>query len=283
MTLHRHKTGARLLVAALVCLVASLTFAALQPAAEPAVGVGVIGDDERDLYSGSGAVILPTSVSASTRHRAASCPGCRWKVTMPCLVDDGHQDAVCRGVILGCHQGREIRRVWLATPGRDLEPVGMFCPSDGEAVSVAEATSTVRGGFTHRLPALGPVCEPPRGAVVGIPLHCRSGQPAAQVEWNDQVVGFAVRTRARARWSWQFAPARGEPVTVRTGDPGGAYPRPGVQHAFSVAGPSRVSVQAAWDGEFWVDELGPFPITEQVTQQAQIDIPIGSAVGVIRP
>jgi len=270
-------------VSALVCLVASLTFAALQPAVVPAVGVEVIGDDEQDLYSGSGAVILPTSVSATTRHQAASCPGCRWKVTMPCLVDDEHQDAVCRGVILGCPQGREIRRAWLATPGGDYEPVGMFCPSDGEAVSVAEATSSVRGGFTHKLPALRPVCEPPQGAVVGIPVHCRSGQPSAQVQWNDQVAGFAVRTRARAQWTWRFGPARGEPVTVRTRDPGSAYPRPGVQHSFPVAGRSQVSVQAAWDGEFWVDELGPFPITEQVTQHWELSVPIGSAVGVIRP
>ena len=58
--------------------------------------------------------------------------GCRWKVTKPCLREEEHSDAGCRGKILGCPQGREIGRAWLATPGGDFEPVGLFCPDDGE-------------------------------------------------------------------------------------------------------------------------------------------------------
>lgn len=249
----------------------------------PATGVEVIADDELDQYSGSGSVILPTGISASARHRGASCVGCRWKVTMPCQREDDHQDAVCRGIILGCPQGREIKRAWLAPPGRDFEPVGLFCPSDGEAVSVAEATSAVRETFQHRLPPLRPICEPPRGVVVGIPVHCRSGQPAAQMAWSDRVVGYSTRTRATARWTWVFDPARGDPVAVGAAIPGEAYPRPGVQHMYRVAGPSRVTVRAAWDGEFFVDDLGPFPIDPGLTQQVELEVPIGSALGVIRP
>lgn len=253
------------------------------PMSTPVLGVEVIADDELDQYSGSGSLILPSAISASSRQRAASCVGCRWKVTLPCRRDDDHQDAGCRGVILGCPQGREVKRAWVAAPGRDYEPVGLFCPTDGEAVSVEEATSAIRGTFRHRIPALRPICEPPRGVVVGIPVHCRSGQPTAEVAWSDQVVGYSVRTRARARWTWVFDAKRGEPVSVAAVIPGEAYPRPGVQHVFGVAGPSRVAVMATWDGEFFVDGLGPFPITPELTQQVEFNLPVGSALGVIRP
>jgi len=249
----------------------------------PSQGVEVIGDDERDLYSGSGAVILPSAVSAHRRQQAASCPDCRWKVTMPCQTQDGFQDAVCRGFVLGCPQGREIKRAWLATPGRDFEPVGLFCPSDGEAVSVAQATQAVRGAFSRALPALRPVCEPPRGVVVGIPVHCRTGQPSAQVGWQDQLLGYAVTTSARASWSWNFVSATGQHVVVPSAIPGGAYPSPAVQHAFPVAGVNRVRVTATWAGRYFVDGLGPFPIEPNVTQQARIEVPTGSALGVVRP
>ncbi len=84
------------------------------PMSTPVLGVEVIADDELDQYSGSGSVILPSAISASSRQRAASCVGCRWKVTLPCRRDDDHQDAGCRGVILGCPQGREVKRAWVA-------------------------------------------------------------------------------------------------------------------------------------------------------------------------
>ena len=48
-------------------------------------GVDIIGDDEADRFVGSGAVFLPSTVSAGRRQQAAWCHGCRWKVTTPCL------------------------------------------------------------------------------------------------------------------------------------------------------------------------------------------------------
>ena len=73
-------------------------------------GVDIIGDDEADRFVGSGAVFLPSTVSAARRQEAAWCHGCRWKVTTPCLREDEHSDAGCRGSVLGCPQGREIGR-----------------------------------------------------------------------------------------------------------------------------------------------------------------------------
>ena len=56
-------------------------------------GVDIVEDDEADRFVGSGAVFLPSSVSASRRQQAAWCHGCRWKVTTPCLREDEHIDA----------------------------------------------------------------------------------------------------------------------------------------------------------------------------------------------
>lgn len=247
------------------------------------MAVEVIGDDELDQYSGSGAVILPSGIETSSRQRAATCVGCRWKVTLPCLRDDEHPDAACRGVTLGCPQGREIKRAWVAWPGRDFEPIGLFCPSDGEATSVADVTRQVRSGFTHRLPALRPVCEPPRGIVVGIPVHCRSGQPSARAQWSDAVAGYTVTTRARARWYWSFASVGGARDVVRSDVPGTPYPGEGVRYTFSSTGIHRAQVRTTWQAEFHIDGLGPFPVTPDLTQQAQLDLPTGSALGVVRP
>ena len=42
-------------------------------------GVDIIGDDEADRFVGSGAVFLPSTVSAARRQEAAWCHGCRWR------------------------------------------------------------------------------------------------------------------------------------------------------------------------------------------------------------
>ena len=42
-------------------------------------GVDIIGDDKADRLVGSGAVFLPSTVSAARRQQAAWCHGCRWR------------------------------------------------------------------------------------------------------------------------------------------------------------------------------------------------------------
>ncbi len=249
--------------------------------------VSVVGDEEAERYVGSGAVLLPTSVDRETRHQAARCVGCRWKVTTPCLRNDEHGDAGCRGSILGCPQGREISRAWLARPGGEFEPVGLFCPSDGEVTSVADAAARVRGGFERHIPALRVHCAPNRGVVVGIPLHCHSLQHSANISWSDSVAGYLVQTSAVATWEWVFQ------QHLRVGgvasnwshvarQPGGPYPHPGVRQAFATAGTHGVQVRARWRGEFTVDGLGPFPISPDLEQRAALSVPTGSALAVIQ-
>ena len=248
--------------------------------------VDVVGDQEAERYVGSGAVVLPGSVERETREYASTCVGCRWKVTAPCLTDDGHGDAGCRGTILGCPQGREISRAWVARPGGDFEPVGLFCPSDGEVTSVAEAGQQVHGGFERRIPELAVSCAPPRGVVVGIPVHCRSHQSTAFVSWTDSVAGYTVETTARATWEWTFrqrASNGGDEVHWHhtAGEPGSTYPGPGVRQSFTKPGMHQVQVVARWRGWFTVDGLGPFPIHPDLEQRAAVSVPTGSALGVL--
>jgi hypothetical protein len=249
--------------------------------------VDVVGDGERERYVGSGAVLLPSNLSSSTRHEASRCAGCRWKVTLPCRLEEIDGDAVCRGTILGCPQGREISRVWLARPGGDFEAVGMFCPSDGEVTSVDDATRQVRAGFERHIPPLAIQCQPPRGVVVGIPLHCRSKQSTARVTWTDRVAGYTVETRTQARWEWTFTQvgrsASQNSVWRHHADfPGESYPAAGIRQSFTASGVHRVDVLARWTGEFTVDGLGPFSISPDLLQRASLQVPTGSALGVVR-
>lgn len=277
----------RLLVVAFVSAVGLALTLAGALHAPTSSAVSVIGDEEAERFVGSGAVLLPTSVGWSDRVHASTCVGCRWKVTAPCLRDDEHGDAGCRGAILGCPQGREIGRAWLARPGQDFVPVGLFCPSDGEVTSVADATERVSGQFVRNIPPLSVKCAPEQRAVVGIPLHCRSLQPSAQVSWVDSIAGYSVHTSAVATWHWnfqQFLPSgatAGEWSHVAV-QPGGDYPGLGVRQGFTVAGVHLIDVRAHWRGTFTVDGLGPFAINPGLDQRARVQVPTGSALGIIR-
>jgi hypothetical protein len=273
------------LLPALIVAVAGTALGVLSPTTSGAVSV--IGDGEAERYVGSGAVILPAAVDPATRTWASTCAGCRWKVTAPCRSNDEHGDAGCRGTVLGCPQGREISRAWLARPGAEFEAVGLFCPNDGEVTAVADATARVRGGFERFIPPLAVECAPSRGAVVGLPLHCRSLQETGHVAWTDSVAGYQIRTAARASWAWTFLQnRRGSGITGRwfheLHEPGRPFPQAAAQQGFTEPGLHRVEVTARWRGTFTVDGLGPFVISPDLEQRAGLDVPIGSAVGVLR-
>lgn len=265
-----------------LALAAAICMLAVTAAVRPSAAVEVIGDDEHDRFVGSGAVIMPTSIDASVRWTAATCVGCRWKATMPCLRSDEHSDAACRGFTLGCPQGREISRAWFAQPGRDFEPVGLYCPTDGEVTSVRDFTVAVASEFQRQVPAVDPICQPERGVVVGIPVHCRAGQ-APEYRWNDRISGYHVATTARGAWAWRFEANSASAVDRLTRDPGAPYPRPGMQHTFTAPGVHRIDLQARWNGEFTVAGLGPFPIDQGLVQDTSLEVPVGSALGVVRP
>ena len=70
---------------------------------------------------------------------------------------------------------------------------------------------------------------------------------------------------------------------VRSDSPGRPYPEAGVRHTFRTTGIHRAQVRTTWQAEFHIDGLGPFPVSPDLTQQAQIELPTGSALGVVRP
>lgn len=279
------KLRAMLVVLFLACAVLAIE----GPMAPAAASVDVVADPQSESFVGTGAVLLPSTVAQHTRSEASRCVGCRWQVSTGCSSPDSSGDSaqnlVCLAPAHRCSDGQPPRQVWFARPSQDFEPVGIFCPSDGNVTSVQDATRQVRGGFEHRIPPLAVSCEPRRGVVVGIPLHCRSGQPAATVSWSDSVAGFTVHTRAEASWEWTFrqvAPGSGVTWTHRSRDPGRQYPSPGIRQAFSRPGVHVVEVTARWRGEFTVDGLGTFPIQDELEQRGRLNVPTGSALGVVR-
>lgn len=265
----------------------SFSFVVVGITSAPAVGaVSVIGEEEAERYVGSGAVLLPKTVDRETRTWVSRCAGCRWKVTTPCMRDDPNGDAVCLGSSARCPDGGQISRAWLARPGGDFESMGLFCPSDGAVTSVAEATAAVRGTFERYLPPLRIHCAPDQGVVVGIPVHCRSLQPSASVTWVDSIAGYSVQTSAEANWQWTFRQAAPEPWRTRewthhADHPGARYPGWGIRQAFTVPGVHAVEVRARWAGSFSVDGVGPFAVTPDLEQTAVVDVPTGSALGIV--
>ena len=268
-----------------------VTLALAGPTGPAAASVDVVADPQSESFVGTGAVLLPSTVAQHTRSEASRCVGCRWRVSTGCSLPHGSggrgQDLVCLAPAHRCSDGQPPRQVWFARPSHDFEPVGIFCPSDGNVTSVQDATRHVRGGFEHRIPPLAVTCEPGRGVVVGIPLHCRSGQPGATVAWSDSVAGFTVHTRAEASWEWTFrqatnAPGSNATWTHRTREPGREYPSPGIRQAFSRPGINSVEVIARWRGEFTVEGLGTFPIEDELQQRGRLNVPTGSALGVVR-
>ena len=191
---------------------------------------------------------------------------------------------------MGCPYGREIGRAWLARPGADFEPVGLFCPHDGEVTSVADMSTRIRGDIVEKVPPLAPECLPARGAVVGIDLHCRSGQSSARLGWSSTVVGHAVVGEASATWFCAFEQTAPAGVSTRTatrewvhtvGFPGGVYPDRGIRQAFTDVGRYLVRVQSAWRGRYWFAGLGPFDGQDPVRQEHTWEVNVGSAVGVL--
>ena len=190
----------------------------------------------------------------------------------------------------GCPQGRDIGRAWLAHPGADFEPVGLFCPHDGEVTSVADMSARIRGDIVEKVPPLGPGCLPARGAVVGIDLHCRSGQSSTRLGWSTRVVGHAVVAEANATWFWAFEQRARADLSTPTattewvhtvGFPGGVYPDRGIRQTFTDVGRRLVRVRSAWRGRYWVDGVGPFDVQDPVRQDHAWELDVGSAVGVL--
>jgi hypothetical protein len=247
--------------------------------AGPARGAGVHGDDEQDQYVGSGGLLLPGGVSANTRREVASCLGCSWRLSSPCVQAPGvgfDDQPTCAGVVRGCPGGRLLRG-WFRPADGSWRELGLVCLGPRGPITVADVSRAIAESVPHRLPLLRPRGEPNRGVLAQLPVHFRSGQQPGPLEWADEILGQQVSITARPSWTWSF----GDGAALVTSDPGGRYPHGGVVHTYGTPGVMTVTCSAEWRAQFEVDGLGPFPVPEVVHQRAEVEVAVGEGRGVL--
>ena len=227
--------------------------------------VGVGGDDGRDLYLGTGGLLVGVGYrgDAADRVESASCTECRWKLTAMCVVPNHSPEDLCAGSLVGCPVGQLRVRVLLARPGQAWRVIGTTCLGPGGPVTVADVVARLRDLAVTRVPPLRPGYQPVGRAVVGIPVILRSGQPRDLGSRHLQVLGHDVRLAATASWVWRY----GDGQSDTTSDPGGVWPDRSVAHTYRRAASHRVWVTTVWSATFRVDGLGPFAVTGDIVRQ----------------
>lgn len=253
----------------------------------PGVGVpaawalDVSGDDAGERYRGSDGLIMPASTPHDVRVRVATCRGCQWRLTGPCIhsPDEGAQVA-CMSVVAGCPAGEPRLRVWLSEDdGASWRDQGLMCLGPGGPVTIGAVEQAVREEFERRLPPLVPSAQPPTGLLPYLPVVFDSGQPGSVPTSEHGLLGLPVAISPRPSWHWDF----GDGVTLDTALPGSRYPDLSVSHAYRVGGPELVQVTTTWSATFTVDGMGPFPVREPVRQRQALSVRIGQARAVLVP
>lgn len=255
------------------------------PAAAPAAALAAVPaadvHGEPDRYVGTGGLILPGTVSRSTRRSVAGCLECQWRLTTPCIESAlGHPfdgQSPCSSVVRGCPGMRRLLRVWFAPPGEGWREIGLVCLEAGIPLTVRDVGQEVRDRFVRNLDLPRPAAQPASGAVAQLPVVFDSGQGSASVSEVFRIAGEAVSLEARPSWLWNF----GDGTTLATSEPGGRYPQSSVAHAYRHAGAFVVEVTAIWSATFVVDGLGPFPVPEPVVQQERLPLTVGEGRAVL--
>ncbi|MEY4137438.1 MAG: hypothetical protein RL205_1566 [Actinomycetota bacterium] len=240
------------------------------PAHAVEVGAGA------DRYSGSGGLLLPGTVDSGTRHQAAECAGCRWRLSDPCAADGGP----CLAITRGCAQLASLLRIRLSSDGGSTwSDRGLVCIPPAGPITVADVAAGVRGEFERLVPELRPRLEPSAGVVTRIPVNFISGQPRGLPPSSHVILGQNVELRPAVRWSWDF----GDGAEIGSSEPGEPYPAGTIRHAYRRAGVQVARVRAHWSGTFQVDGLGPFPVTGSIEQSAAMEVAVGEGRAVLVP
>jgi len=237
-------------------------------------GVDVHGDDGKDLYIGTGGLVIPSSDwkgDEGGRQSAAACEGCTWRVTSYCTHLE-YDSGSCPGSHVGCPVDQLRVRVWLQQAGEPWQYLGPACIGDRPWHTRTDVGSAVRDRAEQALPALRAGVQPPDSVLVGLPAVFRTGQPADGIVDADlSVLALSVRLDARVRWLWSW----GDGSTEWSSSPGGVWPDMTLTHTYRHAGATQASVVSVWRGEYLVEGLGPFvvpgdPLTQ--TQGLSIDV-----------
>ncbi len=236
----------------------------------PAHAVTVSGDDQEDRYVGSGGLILPGAFSQDTRESVARCIDCRWRLRDPCAAHD--ED--CRFTPLPCPDDhRVLETLWSTDAGATWQSLGLWCVGPGGPSTVASVGSQVHEELSEALPPGRPSVQPPRGIIPQLPTIWHAEQPPLPGPIVMEIVGQRVEITPVPRWSWDF----GDGGRLETQVEGSRYPDFSVSHTYRRAGRYAVTCTTTWEATFTVDGLGPFPVLEPITQQAQRVIRVADA------
>ena len=236
----------------------------------------VIGDDDRDVFVGTGSLILPEGMSRPGREAAADCPGCQWKATKTC---DPVSPTACRGQARLCPNDHFWLKISMMQPGGSWQVLGSECFGPGGPTSREEFEISVSQRMEQALPSLLPSHRPPSGVLPRIPVIFDSGHPGHTMTWTWSILGMPVTVWAAPSWAWQFD--RGGPI-VAVDTPGGSSTRDGVSHAYRTRGSHEVTVRATWRARYSLGSLGPLPVDEAINQVEQFTVQVGEARALLR-
>ena len=235
----------------------------------------VIGDDERDVFVGSGSLILPTGISQSGRATAANCPGCEWKATLAC---DPVSPTACRGQARLCPNDHFWLAISLKQPGGSWQPIGSQCFGPGGPARRDHVENQIYAQLERAVEPLSPSHRPPIGILPHLPVIFDSGHSRGPHAWTWRILGMDVSVNAQPAWVWQFE--NNGPITV-VNAPGGPRLADGVTHIYRSAGVRDVTVRARWSATFSVGELGPLSVTQPIQQFQQVNLRVGQARAVL--
>jgi len=247
----------------MVCIAA---LACTPAAADPTV----TGDDDTDSYRGVGAVLLSRTWSGepTERSRSATCHGCRWSFRSSCRT---HGMGCSSGSWPSCPPGTArfdmLRSDSFSDP---LRYRGTVCLGPGGPATPGHIAAVLRDTTVASLGPLRPRLLS-AAAVQGQLTQVSVGVPA-RVTFPMVVAGVRVEVTAAGRFTWQW-PERSA----------AASKGPVASHTWLSSGPVRVGVSAVWTATFSLDDLGPFPVEQTITQQGSIDLRVHRAQRVLVP
>lgn len=236
----------------------------------------VIGDDERDVFVGTGSLILPDGMSHPGREAAAHCPGCRWKATLTC---DPVSPTACRGQARLCPNDHFWLKISMMQPGASWQVLGSQCFGPTGPARREDFEISVSQRIEQAVPPLRPSHRPPTGVLPRIPVIFDSGQPGHAMSWTWSILGMPVTVWAQPTWAWQFD--QGGPIVSRD-VPGGSALTDGISHTYRTRGSHQVTVRATWQARYSVGNLGPLAVKGAVNQVTRLPIQIGEARAVLR-
>lgn len=236
--------------------------------------VDVIGDDGKDMFVGSGALLLPGSMYSDGRGQAATCSGCQWKAVLEC---DLTTASSCRGPARLCGVDGAWLRIWMAPPGGAWQDFGAACFGSGGPVRRDVAEAEIRDLIWRSVPPLRPAAQPSSGVLTQLPVVFTTGQTAGPQSSEHVILGLPLELTIVPSWAWDFGDGAGL-TTHRAGTP---WPDAEVSHRYDRAGTADARVVARWKASYVVSGIGPLEVAEPVTQEAQVTVPVGEGRAVL--